>query len=431
MTPPIDPQKAREFATEVVRKLRAAGFEALFAGGCVRDQLLGRTPKDFDVATNARPEQIREVFGHRRTLPIGAAFGVIAVLGPRGAGAVETATFRQDAQYSDGRHPDEVTFSTAEADAQRRDFTINGLFYDPLSDQTIDYVGGIADLEARRVRAIGDAEARLQEDKLRMLRAVRFAATLEFALDEPTRDAIRLCAEQIHTVSAERIGEELRRMLAHPQRAVAVEMLHDCRLLRTLFPELVLALGSSGWEELLAPLRAAQTDSPAVGFALLLRPLVQNSAEAERRGALRLIERIGRQLRLANDELRDILYGLQHEPLVQRAQSSPWPPLQRVLIDPRATALLEIAEAAARSGQGDLSAVTFCRNKRAEPVERWNPEPLIDGGDLQKTLGLKPGPAFRTILDRTRDAQLEGRLADKQQALELAAQIAKTLPSAS
>src|SRR5262245_35516929 len=174
--PTIDPQLARQFAVEVVHRLRESGHQALWAGGCVRDQLMGQLPKDYDVATDAEPDRIREVFGKRRTLPIGAAFGVITVLGRKGAGQIDVATFRCDAAYSDGRHPDAVTFSDAEHDAQRRDFTINGLFYDPLEGRVIDYVGGQVDLEFRILRAIGNPSARIAEDKLRMLRAVRFAA---------------------------------------------------------------------------------------------------------------------------------------------------------------------------------------------------------------------------------------------------------------
>src|SRR3954467_20043 len=171
-----DPARQRDFALEIAHKLRAAGFESLWAGGCVRDELLGITPKDYDVATSATPDQIRDPFGHPRTLPIRAAFRVVTVLGPRAAGQIEVATFRTDAAYSDGRHPDSVSFTTAEHDAQRRDFTINGLFYDPIANQVVDYVGGQQDLHQRTIRAIGDPRLRLSEDKLRMLRAVRFAA---------------------------------------------------------------------------------------------------------------------------------------------------------------------------------------------------------------------------------------------------------------
>ena len=186
----VEPSAQRAFAVEVVRQLRAAGFEAVWAGGCVRDQLLGLNPKDYDVATNATPEQVREVFGRRKSIPVGAAFGVIAIVGPREAGVVEVATFRRDVGYSDGRRPDAVAFTTAEEDAQRRDFTINGLFYDPVDERVLDFVGGQADLKRGIVRAIGDARERFTEDKLRMLRAVRIAATFDFDIDPTTLAAV-------------------------------------------------------------------------------------------------------------------------------------------------------------------------------------------------------------------------------------------------
>src|SRR6478609_9961704 len=222
----------REFAIDVVRRLRAAGFEALWAGGCVRDELLGLPPRDYDVATSAKPDQIRDLFGHRRTLPIGASFGVITVLGPRAAGQIEVATFRTDATYSDGRHPDSVTFTTAEHDAQRRDFTINGLFYDPVAKQVVDYVGGQQDLKDHILRAIGDPRLRLSEDKLRMLRAVRFAAAFNFTVDPDTLLAIQKLAPEINSVSAERVGSEIRRMLVDPNRAIALSLLGETNLLR-------------------------------------------------------------------------------------------------------------------------------------------------------------------------------------------------------
>src|SRR5688572_18170248 len=232
-----DPSHQRAFALEIVQKLRAAGFEALWAGGCVRDQLLGLVPKDYDVATTAKPEQIRDVFGRRRTIPIGAAFGVVTVLGPRAAGQIEVATFRSDSTYSDGRHPDSVTFTDAQHDAQRRDFTINGLFFDPVANEVVDYVGGQDDLKRRKIRAIGDPRLRLREDKLRMLRAVRFAATFGFEIEPETFRAIKDMAADISSVSAERIGMEIRRMLVDPNRADALRLLRETNLLEHVLPE--------------------------------------------------------------------------------------------------------------------------------------------------------------------------------------------------
>src|SRR5262245_38157167 len=197
----------REFAVEVVRTLKDAGHEALFAGGCVRDELLRLVPKDHDVATSARPEQVRALF--RRTIAVGESFGVVEVLGPRPL-RIQVATFRSDGAYTDGRRPDEVTFSTAREDALRRDFTINGMFFDPLQGELVDYVGGQADLRGRVLRAIGEPRERFTEDKLRMLRAVRLAARFEFDIHPDTAAAIRAMASEIEVVSAERITDELR-----------------------------------------------------------------------------------------------------------------------------------------------------------------------------------------------------------------------------
>src|SRR5947208_8755772 len=192
----------REFAIDVVRRLRDAGFQALWAGGCVRDELLGLVPKDYDVATSARPEQVCKLF--RRPVTVGASFGVVEVLGPRtsaGPLRVQVATFRADVSYSDGRHPDAVVFSDAREDALRRDFTINGMFFDPVADQLLDYVGGREDLQARVLRAIGEPAQRFEEDKLRLLRAVRMATRSDLAIDPATAAAVRVMAGQIGVVS--------------------------------------------------------------------------------------------------------------------------------------------------------------------------------------------------------------------------------------
>ena len=214
----LDPALTRQFALDVVAKLRAAGHQALWAGGCVRDQLMGKTPKDYDVATDAQPERIREVFGQRRTLAIGAAFGVITVLGPKDAGQIEVATFRRDLGYSDGRRPDAVAFTSAEEDAKRRDLTINGIFFDPVAEQYLDFVGGQEDLKNHVIRAIGNPHERFAEDKLRMLRAVRFAAMFDFSLDAATKAAVQAMAGEINVVSAERIAAEMRLMFVHPSQ---------------------------------------------------------------------------------------------------------------------------------------------------------------------------------------------------------------------
>src|SRR3954471_8146843 len=271
VNPPFMPQanRQRDFALEIAQKLGAAGFEALWAGGCVRDELLGLTPKDYDVATSATPDQIRDLFGHRRTLAIGASFGVITVLGPKAAGQVEVATFRTDAAYSDGRHPDSVSFTTAEHDAQRRDFTINGLFYDPIAEKVVDYVNGEEDLKRHTIRAIGEPRLRLSEDKLRMLRAVRFAAAFNFEIDAETFRAIEEMAGQISTVSPERVGAELRRMLLDANRATALALLRESKLLLHVLPPLANSSEQS-FTETKRILHGLKQPSLATAFAALL-----------------------------------------------------------------------------------------------------------------------------------------------------------------
>ena len=221
-------------ARSIVERLRAKGFEALYAGGCVRDHLLGLTPHDYDVATNARPEQVEALFS--RTVPVGVQFGVIIVLE---AGAeIQVATFRGDGAYHDGRHPESVTYTDAEGDSLRRDFTVNGLFFDPIEEKVLDFVGGRQDLEARLLRAIGNPDERFAEDKLRLLRAVRFATTLGFEIDPETWKEILVWVPEIHAVSAERIREELCKILLSPNRLRGFDLLHESGLLTQIIPEM-------------------------------------------------------------------------------------------------------------------------------------------------------------------------------------------------
>src|SRR5262245_31696779 len=370
--PAANPQLARDFAVEVVRRLREAGHQALWAGGCVRDQLLGQTPKDYDVATDAVPDRIREIFGRRRTLALGAAFGVITVLGPKAAGQIEVATFRKDAAYSDGRHPDAVTFSDAEHDAQRRDFTINGLFFDPLAEQVIDYVGGQQDLARRVIRAIGDPLARIAEDKLRMLRAARFAARFDFALDAGTLAAIRQQAAELVIVSAERVAAELRLILTHASRAAGVQLLADSNLLEVVLPEATPLLQSrEQWTRCVNILALLHAPTFAMALAALLREL--QLAEPDRDLPQLVFER----WKLSTDELAGASKLPSEEPLIRTARAQPWPKLQRVLIAPRVDELLGYCEAVAKTLDGSAAEIEFCREKLALPTEELNPPPLV------------------------------------------------------
>ncbi len=408
----LAPNSQRDFALDVVRRLRDAGHEALWAGGCVRDALLGRRPKDYDVATSALPDAVRDLFGRRRTLAVGASFGVITVLGARPLEPIEVATFRTDGGYSDGRRPDSVEFTDAEHDAQRRDFTINGLFFDPLAEdaaqQVVDYVGGVADLEARVIRAIGDPRRRFAEDKLRLLRAVRFAAAYEFDIEPATLAAIREMADEVTTVSGERIGSELRRILAHGTRRRGAELLADAALLRPLVPELAshAAAGDVAWHAALARLaRLVDAEFP-LALAALLAGVVDNSAARQ----------LGRRLRLSNREIERTAWLLKHLPAMAQAADLPWPRLQRLLAHEGGGDLVALAAAALTA---DDAGVARCRAVLAQPISEWNPPPLVTGDDLIAH-GLAPGRHFAELLEHLRDEQLEGRLATRDEALAAA-----------
>jgi tRNA nucleotidyltransferase/poly(A) polymerase len=400
----IDPQLHREFALEVVQRLRAAGYQGLWAGGCVRDQLLGQTPKDYDVATDATPDQVRQLFGHRRTLAIGAAFGVIAVLASNKlAGQIEVVTFREDTTYSDGRRPDQVRFSSPQMDAQRRDFTMNGLFYEPVAQQIIDYVNGQADIASRIVRAIGDPAQRFTEDKLRLLRAVRFATTYGFALESATEQAVRDMADQLHAVSIERITMELRRMLEHPRRTAAVNLLADVGLLPQILPE----LGESDIAASSAPLShlPAAAKLP-LSLATLLCEVVNSGTARE----------IATRLKLPNKEVDRIGWLVAHRTALGNARQQPWPTLQPLLVHEGAADLLDLHAALHADADDDLA---YCREKLALPPEILNPPPLITGSDLQK-MRIPPGPIYQELLQQVRTAQLAGEINTTDEALQLA-----------
>lgn len=395
----------REFAVQIVQRLQQAGFEAVWAGGCVRDMLLGLKPKDYDVATSALPEQIRDLFGHRQTLAIGASFGVITVLGPKSAGQVEVATFRQDAEYSDGRRPDSVHFSTAELDAQRRDFTINGMFYDPVQDVVLDFVDGRRDVDERVIRAIGNPEERIAEDKLRMLRAVRFAATYQFHLDEETAAAIRRHAVEINLVSGERIGQELRRMLGNSTRRVAAELLQETELLEQLVDHgKLLTANRANWKTRLRWLEKLKSPRFEPAVVVLLGPLLKEQG----------IGAVAERWKLSVAERKTIQWIDEHWLQLTRAASLPWSQIQPLLAHPDAPLALDLAEAAAGHEQIGL---VVCRQRLAWPREQLDPPPLLDGNDL-RGLGLKPGPEFARLLAGVRAAQLDGELGEREAALE-------------
>jgi poly(A) polymerase len=437
----------REFAVEVVRRLGEAGFQALWAGGCVRDQLLGLSPKDYDVATDARPEQVRTLF--RRTVAVGASFGVVEVLGSRvatGPIKVQVATFRADVSYSDGRHPDEVVFSTAREDALRRDFTINGMFYDPLEEKVIDYVGGQEDLQRRVLRAIGTPSERFAEDKLRLLRAVRFATHFDLSFDPATEAALKAMANQIRVVSAERIAEELRRLLVYPQRARGVRLLDETGLAQAILPEILEMKGlpqgppdaptGDLWEHVL---RVLELLGPGPSFPLAFAALLHDVGKRRTMGRTpdrytfyyhehvgrRMAEDIGLRLKLSNAERERIEWLVEkHQYLSDAPQMRP-SKLKTVLAHPGIGELLALHRADAVAAGRGLEHVEFCEQKLREwSAKDLNPPPLLTGDDLEK-LGLKPGPIFKRLLDAVREAQLDGTITTREEALQLVEKLLK------
>ncbi len=417
---------AREVATGIVRTLREKGHVAYFAGGCVRDELLGLTPSDYDVATDARPETITALFP--RTAQVGAAFGVVLVR-HRGV-SVEVATFRSDGQYTDKRRPDVVTFADEIADARRRDFTMNALFLDPLRapddpSRIIDHVGGVKDLHAKVLRAVGDADKRLAEDHLRALRAVRLATRLELALERGTAEAIRRHASELRGVSRERIGDEVRLMLTHKSRAVALDLLTDLAL---DVPALGRPHQSPHAADRYAHLRGLVLNGSGPVFAAALAATLLDRegeslvAETARSEGLRLeVVRVTRaSLCLSNDERDDCLAILRALALL----GGSWKSLG-VAAQKRAAAgngfswALEIVEAVRKAQAEQVRARV---RELSGTAGGLSPIPFVTGDDLVEA-GFKPGPGFRKILDSIYDAQLEGRVSSAEGAMAMAREL--------
>jgi poly(A) polymerase len=432
----------KQLAESVIARLRAAGHTALLAGGCVRDLLLGRPPKDYDVATSARPEDVLALFS--RALRVGEAFGVIIVVDS--AVEVEVATFRTDAGYTDGRHPDAVVFTDAEHDALRRDFTINGMFLDPATGEILDFVGGRSDLATRLIRAIGDPRRRFAEDHLRMLRAVRFSAELAFAVDPATAEAAREMAAKISLVSGERVAMELRRILtALPAgRRRGLELADALGLLAVLLPE-IHALKNVRQGPTVHPegdvfvhtiLAVEQLREPT--FELALATLLHDTGKPRTAimrdgrwtfyGHPELGEKLATdvcaRLRLSTLQTRRVTWLVrQHMRLVSAAEMRE-ARLKRLFAENGFEELAELWRADALASGGTAAEYeALMARYRALGQEEVRPAPLITGNDLV-ALGMQPGPAFKVILDEVYDAQLEGRVATREDALALARKVA-------
>jgi poly(A) polymerase len=441
---------SKDFATSIVQTLRQRGFQAYLVGGCVRDLLLGHEPKDYDVATNATPRQVMEIFPE--TYAVGAQFGVVLVPAPVGdpatggleislkTHAVEVATFRSDIGYSDGRHPEEVRFSSdPREDVARRDFTINGMLLDPVGGAVLDFVGGRKDLEAGIVRTIGDPEQRFGEDKLRMLRAVRFAARFEYEIEPATFVAIQKLAEQIQVVSRERVRDELTRMLTEGHARRAFLLLDESGLLKQVLPEI------SAMKGVEQPPEFHPEGDVFVHTLLLLENLPQPCPMTLAWGALlhdvgkpatfrvapdrirfdghvevgvKIAEEICRRLRFSNDEAAQILALVDNHMRFGHVTRMKESTLKKFLRMPAFDEHLALHRADSLASHRHLSTYELIQRKLKEiPVETMRPAPLVTGDDLIAE-GHVPGPKFREILTAVEDAQLEGRLLTRDVALE-------------
>ncbi len=429
-----DSGPARSSALHVARALRASGFQAFFAGGCVRDALLGRTPQDYDVATDADPDAVQRLF--RRTVAVGARFGVVVVLD--GGEPVEVATFREDVGHADGRRPDAVRFTDAKGDVLRRDFTVNGLLEDPETGEVVDYVGGRADLAARTLRAIGDPARRFEEDRLRMLRAVRFSAELGFAIEPATARAVREAAPAITSVSWERIAEEIGRILTSPHPRKGLETLDDLGLMDPILPEMTKLKGveqpvqyhpeGDVWIHTLMlfdHLPAAPSRELAWGALLhdIAKPRTFKRAPDRIRfdghdvlGA-RMAEAVCRRFRLSNASTDRIVWLVRtHLYFKDLPQMRP-AKVRRFLTEPGFPEALDMHYADCMASHGNLELHAFCKARLAEYArEPARPAPLLTGNDLI-ALGLAPSPAFKEILESALDEQLEGKIRTREEAL--------------
>ncbi|HXF81859.1 MAG TPA: CCA tRNA nucleotidyltransferase [bacterium] len=410
---------------EIVRLLRARGHQAYWVGGCVRDLVMGREPHDYDIVTDATPEEVAAIFPGARL--VGARFGVVVV--PRGDARYEVATFRTEGPYLDGRRPSAVAFADARADVLRRDFTVNGLLYDPLTEQVIDWVGGSADIAARRIRTIGDPAQRFAEDRLRMLRAVRLAAELGFAIDPAVLAAIRAQAPAITQVSAERIREELLRLLVSPGRGEGVRTLRESGLLAAILPEVEATVGvpqppeyhpeGDVFTHTVLTLERLRDPHPVLALAALLhdvgKPPTMTRADRIRFhdhdavGAA-MAEAICARLRCSAEEtarvarlVRDHL-AIKDLPRMRPARAA------RFLLREDAPDHLELHRADCLASHGDLTVYAWAVERRAALLRAHpRPAPLLRGDDLI-AMGYRPGPRFREILAAVADAQLEGTL---------------------
>jgi len=434
-------EQMKNKSMQVLQRLHEAGHAAYFAGGCVRDMIMGREPADYDIATDALPAEVVALF--RRTVEVGARFGVVVVM--IDDCHVEVATFRSDFSYTDGRRPDEVRYSSPREDAQRRDFTINGLFYDPLDDKIIDYVDGKADIEKKILRTIGDPRERFAEDHLRLLRAVRFSSRLGFEIESQTHAAIVEMADKVLTVSPERICAELGRMLCDPSRVEALKILDSTGLLERILPEISVMKGveqppnfhpeGDVFKHTLLSMSFLPDDiSFDVAMGTLLHdigkpPTFEIAGDRMRYWRHEFVgEKMARavcsRLKMSRAATDTVGWLVKKHMTFKDAKHMRKSTLKKLLASEQFLKLASLCYADARASNGDVSDYEFCIKSLEEYTrEQLKPRPLLSGRDLID-LGMIPGPIFSVILSRVYDEQLEGDLDDKNAALELAEKLA-------
>ncbi|MBI3416513.1 MAG: CCA tRNA nucleotidyltransferase [Verrucomicrobia bacterium] len=427
----------RETATEIVRRLQQAGFVAYWVGGCVRDQCLGKEPHDYDISTSAKPHEVEALF--RRTIPVGRQFGVLLVV--EQDAQFQVATFRAEADYTDGRHPARVSFADAQADARRRDFTVNGLFYDPVRDELFDWVGGEADLRARLLRTIGKPEERFAEDHLRLLRAVRFAAQLDFQIEPATFSAVRAHAEKILTVSAERIRDELLKLFRPPHAARGLDLLRDSGLMTHVIPELAATMDceqspdfhpeGSVYNHLRLMLSVLPPDAaPTLPWAVLMHDIAKprTAGRDPASGSIHFYghEKIGaemagailRRLKFSNKETDEIvtcvLHHMQFKDVLQMRKAT----LRRLLLRPTFPLELELHRLDCLGSHGHLDHYDFLVAEAARLAEQPQLRPPLITGDDLIALGMKSGPAMGELLRELREKQLQDELTSREAALD-------------
>ncbi|MGQ3686130.1 MAG: CCA tRNA nucleotidyltransferase [Candidatus Loosdrechtia sp.] len=424
----------KQNAVKIVKTLQKCGYKAFFAGGCVRDMIMGKESVDYDIATNALPNDIMRLF--EKTIPVGIQFGVIIVV--KNGHTCEVATFRTEGSYSDGRHPDYVKFSTPEDDVKRRDFTINGLLYDPVKNEILDYVGGEKDIEKGIIRTIGNPFERFSEDKLRMIRAARFACRFGFHIHGDTRRAIIQLAPQIKVVSAERIREELEKILTGPNPHTGIKLLEELYLLQEILPEVSNMKGVPQPENFhpegdvfthtLLALSKLKNPSWTLAAGVLFHDIGKTVTFSvtdrirfnlhEKAGA-DMATKICDRLKTSNAEKERITWLVLKHLYFKDAKKMRLHKLKRLFAEEGYTELAELCRADALASTGDLSDYYFCQEMYTKlSREEVKPKPFVTGHDLI-AMGLKPGPLFRNILTKIQDEQLDGNITTREEALAM------------